>query len=98
MNSLEFARRSAHAAVKLSFLTVGAVVASTGLLLWSHAQIAVKNQGYVPFSEAPINYRSDDLTDPIAKLQQRLDSGKAKLAYEPGNGSLRSVLRNCRSP
>ncbi|MEK6398848.1 MAG: hypothetical protein V4734_12240, partial [Terriglobus sp.] len=53
------------------------------VLLLSKAQIAVKNQGYVPFSEAPINYRSDDLSDPVAKLQQRLDRGDATLTYEP---------------
>ena len=58
-----------------SALTLGITAAA----LWMHGQIAVKNQGYVPFSEAPINYRSDDLTDPVAKLQQRLSQGKTKL-------------------
>jgi hypothetical protein len=95
---LEFARRVFHRVARARTLAAGAVVVSTGALLWSHAQIAVKNQGYVPFSEAPINYRSDDLTDPIAKLQRRLDSGKAKLTYEPGNGYLRSVLKELQIP
>ncbi len=81
----------------LRSLTVGAAL-SAGALLWSHAQIAVKNQGYVPFSEAPINYRSDNLTDPVAKLQQRLDNGKTKLVYEPGNGYLKSVLKELQIP
>ncbi|WP_160115123.1 hypothetical protein [Bryocella elongata] len=62
------------------------------------AQIAVRNQGYVPFSEAPINYRSEDLHDPVAKLQQRLNDGKATLAYEPQFGYLRSVLKQLNVP
>ncbi len=69
-----------------------------GAALWMHGQIAVKNQGYVPFSEAPINYRSDDLTDPVAKLQQRLSQGKTKLVYEPEHGYLRSVLKELQIP
>jgi hypothetical protein len=69
-----------------------------GVMVWSHAQIAVKNQGYVPFSDAPINYRSDDLSDPIAKLQQRLDAGKTKLVYEPEHGYLKSVLKELNIP
>ncbi|HEY9137345.1 MAG TPA: hypothetical protein VIM67_03670, partial [Terriglobus sp.] len=67
-------------------------------MLLSKAQIAVKNQGYVPFSDAPINYRSDDLSDPVAKLQQRLDRGEATLTYEPEHGYLRSVLKELKIP
>ena len=62
------------------------------LLRPAHAQIAVRNQGYVPFSDAPINYRSNDLSDPIAKLQKRLDSGQATLDFDDRQGYLRSVL------
>src|SRR5580698_5631093 len=57
-----------------------------------HAQIAVRKQGYVPFSDAPINYLSDTLTDPVAKLQQRISRGEVKLDYEPAHGYLKSVL------
>ena len=31
----------------------------------AHAQIAVKNQGYIPYSDAPIFYRSEDINDPV---------------------------------
>jgi hypothetical protein len=62
------------------------------------AQIAVRNQGYVPFSDAPINYRSNDLHDPVSRLQQQLESGKATLTYEPEHGYLRSVLQLLRIP
>ncbi len=61
--------------------------------LIARAQIAVQNQGYIPFSDAPINYRSNDLSDPAAKLQRRLDEGKASLVYDPRFGYLPSLLK-----
>jgi hypothetical protein len=58
------------------------------------AQIAVKNQGYIPYSDAPIFYRSDDISDPVAKLQKQLEQGKARLVYdEKDHGYLKSVLK-----
>jgi hypothetical protein len=68
------------------------------LLLHAHAQIAVRNQGYVPYSDAPINYRSDDLSDPVAKLQHQLDQGKSTLSYDPESGYLKSVLEQLKVP
>ncbi len=64
----------------------------------AHGQIAVKNQGYVPFSEQPIDYRSENLTDPVANLQKRLDRGEVKLDYEPKHGYLKSVLEKLEIP
>lgn len=72
--------------VALAFLT------TVGLVTMAHAQIAVRNQGYVPFSDAPINYRSNNLTDPVTRLQRALEAGKAHLVYEPKHGYLESVL------
>ncbi len=46
------------------------------------AQIAVQNQGFVPFSDAPINYRSE-VHDPVAELQERLDRGEVNLNTGP---------------
>jgi hypothetical protein len=62
------------------------------------AQIAVRNQGYIPFSDPPINYRSDDLHDPVAKLEQKLEKGTAKLQYDPEHGYLPSVLALLQVP
>ena len=64
----------------------------------AHGQIAVRNQGYVPYSDAPINYRSEDLSDPVAILQQELNQGKRKLKYEPKFGYLKSVLKLLKVP
>lgn len=57
------------------------------------AQIAVRNQGYIPFSDEPINYRSNDLSDPVAVLQKRLQAGTASLEFEKDHGYLKSVLK-----
>ena len=75
-----------------------AVAAFGWALVRAYGQIAVRNQGYVPYSDAPINYRSEDLSDPVAKLQQQLNAGKTTLQYEPEHGYLRSVLKLLNVP
>ena len=77
------------------YIAAISLAASAGV---ANAQIAVRNQGYVPFSDAPINYRSNDLHDPVTRLQQQLESGKVKLTYEPEHGYLRSVLQLLQVP
>jgi hypothetical protein len=62
------------------------------------AQVAVRNQGYIPYSDAPINYRSQELTDPVALLQKRIDAGEIKLSYDADQGYLRSVLKLLQVP
>src|SRR3984885_5465055 len=79
------------------------LVAIGGAAMWglataAVAQIAVRNQGYIPFSAPPINYRSNDLTDPVARLQQQLERGRAHLVYEPEHRYLRSVLQLLQVP
>jgi hypothetical protein len=59
----------------------------------THAQIAVRNQGYIPFSEPPINYRSSDLNDPVARLQRRVQQGSAHVEFDADHGYLKSVLK-----
>lgn len=77
----------------LSVLTILAVIS-----VQADAQIAVRNQGYIPFSDPPINYRSDDLHDSVAKLEQKLEKGTAKLQYDPEHGYLPSVLALLQIP
>ena len=64
----------------------------------AEAQIAVRNQGYVPFSDAPINYRAQALHDPVAELEQKLEQGKAHLVYDKDHGYLKSVLSLLKVP
>jgi hypothetical protein len=74
---------------------VAAAAVSMVLVSWSaHSQIAVRNQGYIPYSDAPIFYRSDDIHDPVAKLQKQIEQGQAKLVFdEKDHGYLKSVLK-----
>jgi hypothetical protein len=62
------------------------------------AQIAVRNQGYIPYSDAPINYRSQDLSDPVATLQKQIAEGKVSLTYDQDHGYLKSVLALLKVP
>lgn len=62
------------------------------------ARVVVKNQGFLPFADAPINYRSQNLNDPIAKLQKQIDCGQATLHYDLQHGYLKSVLDALRVP
>jgi hypothetical protein len=78
--------------------SIGCAFVAGWLALPAHGQIAVKNQGYVPFSEEPINYRSENLSDPVAFLQKKIDRGEVKLEYEPKHGYLRSVLDRLAIP
>ena len=55
-------------------------------------RVVVKNQGYLPFADAPINYRSSELNDPVARLEKRLERGEVKLRYDARHGYLKSVL------
>jgi hypothetical protein len=73
-------------------------MAAGGLALPVQGQIAVRNQGYIPYSEAPINYRSEDLTDPVALLEKQIEAGKISLTYDQDQGYLRSVLDLLKVP
>jgi hypothetical protein len=68
------------------------------LALQAHTQVAVRNQGYIPYSDPPINYRSEDLTDPVAKLQRQIEQGGARLQFDADHGYLRSVLNLLKVP
>jgi hypothetical protein len=74
------------------------LLAASSLAIPALGQIAVQNQGYVPFSDAPINYRTHLVTDPVAKLQAAVDRGDVKLDYEPKHGYLKSVLDKLQIP
>lgn len=59
----------------------------------------VKTQGFLPFADAPIYYRtSKTLSDQITKLNRQIQCGEAKLDYEPQHGYLKSVLKLLNIP
>jgi len=78
--------------MKARMRTIAPLLALLATPIGAHAQIAVKNQGYIPYSEAPIYYRSENITDAVTLLQKKLDEGKTQLVYRPGHGYLESVL------
>src|SRR5882724_9238721 len=63
-----------------------------------NGRVVVKNQGFLPFADAPINYRSAHLEDPIAKLEKRIERGEVTLTYQQQHGYLKSVLDALRVP
>jgi hypothetical protein len=73
-------------------------LASGMFVLAAKAQIAVRNQGYMPFADEPINYRSEDLSDPVAKLEKQVEKGEATLEWEGDHGYLKSVLKLLKVP
>ena len=77
-------------ATAISFLVSGWGLSLCAQSLPSAAvpmQPVIKQQGFVPFSDAPIHYRSEALDDPIATLQKKLDSARVKLAKEESAGA-----------
>lgn len=50
------------------------------------------------FERGPINYTRPSDRDPVARLQQRINAGEAKLVFEPKWGYLRSLLENLGVP
>jgi len=86
-------------AINVSWIKGGWLTAAFAALVSpAMAQIAVRNQGYIPFSDPPINYRSDALSDPVAKLEQRIEQGQAALKFDPEHGYLPSVLKLLEVP
>ncbi len=86
-----------HIVLLLSIATCAAVFciaedAALGDSSLPAARIVEKNQGFLPFADAPINYRSSELNDPVAKLDKRLKRGEIKLHYDSRHGYLKSVL------
>ncbi len=58
----------------------------------ARAQVAVRGQGFVPFSEEPINYLTNEVNDPVARLQKKLDEESISLTYKEPQGYLKAVL------
>jgi hypothetical protein len=55
------------------------------------AQDRLEDKFYVPLDDPAIRY-TQPTSDPVARLEQRLESGQAKLDYSPAQGYLPSVL------
>jgi hypothetical protein len=63
-----------------------------------YGQVEIREQGFLPFRDEPINYLSDRVRAPVAKLQERIDRGRVSLKFEPKQGYVRSVLEFLEVP
>jgi hypothetical protein len=78
---------------RLEALAIVLVVGLISMNGAARAQVSLRDQGFMPYREAPINYLSDRVRDPVATLQERIDRGEVKLTYPAGRGYLESVLQ-----
>lgn len=84
---------------RLDHVLLAALLAGGAVALAGDPKPVVKTQGFLPFADAPIYYRtSRTLTDQITQLNRKLEGGEATLAYEPEFGYLKSVLQNLGVP
>ena len=74
------------------------VVVSVAVVTAAVALAGLSGSYVVPLDDPAIQYTTRPVSDPVAKLQKRLDRGEAKLEYHPDFGYLVSVLRNLRAP
>ena len=58
--------------------------------------LAASARGELAVEQAPINYLTASTSDPVARLQERLDRGAATLRHEEGHGYLKSVLEQLK--
>lgn len=72
---------------------VPAVLGVTSLLV-----CALSARGEIPFEREPINYLTAPVHDPVARLQEKLQSRKTDLTYDDRQGYLRSVLERLNVP
>jgi hypothetical protein len=69
------------------------VLAAAGCVTWALAQ-ELEDTFYIPLDDPAIQYGQRPVSDPVARLEQRLESGAAKLEVAPnGWGYLPSVLK-----
>jgi len=85
--------------INLSLLAVAAIFLLGVVILPARVQgqIAVRNQGFVPFSDPPINYRGE-VNDPVAQLQRRVETGAVTLQWDATHGYLKAVLNALHVP
>src|SRR5947209_5920953 len=70
-----------------------------GVLLIFAAILEAQQGGALEPTDTVIRYLSSDgLSDPVTILNQRIQSGKTKLVYEPEHGYLKSVLHELNVP
>ncbi|MEZ5354341.1 MAG: hypothetical protein R2762_17015 [Bryobacteraceae bacterium] len=72
--------------------TILLIAAATALCAFERRPSLIDEARILPSEHAAIDYWNAQPADPVARLQQKIDSGKAKLGYDPRFGYLPAVL------
>jgi hypothetical protein len=74
-------------------VVAGTLIAlGAGVYAWAHDDAI--DYPYIPYDHAAIQYPTGATSDAIDRLQQKINSGVAKLTYDPKFGYLPSLLKN----
>src|SRR5579872_578405 len=72
---------------------IGAVFAlGAGVIAWAAHDDAI-DYPYIPYDHAAIQYPTRPTDDAVDRLQQKINSGVVKLAFDPKFGYLPSLLK-----
>jgi len=71
---------------------------SLALVVLATFALPMPAMGQMSFEQAPINYKQAPVSDPVSRLQKKLDAGEAKLQYDPRFGYLKSLLEHLDVP
>jgi len=74
-------------------LALAVVLAGVSAVAWAAHDDAI-DYPYVPYDHAAIQYPTRSTNDPVARLQQKLDSGAVKLDFDAKFGYLPSLLKH----
>lgn len=74
------------------------LLAATAVLLAARGFAHLDGSYMLPLEDPAIHYSRPLLSDPVTRLQDRLDRGEVKLAYDPAFGYLPAVLENLKAP
>lgn len=85
--------RSSDRAGRWAFGGGSAVLALLAVISWAAPAAA-----QMDFDREPINYSTAPRTDPIAKLQSRLEDGRTTLGFDERAGYLPALLRELKVP
>lgn len=78
--------------------TAATVLSALAVFAVGRALADLDGSYVLPLDDLAIQYASRPLTDPVTELEQRIQSGEAKLEYDADYGYLPSVLRNLKAP
>jgi hypothetical protein len=74
------------------------LIGAVAVLLGARVFAGLDSSYLLPLDDPAIQYAKLPVSDPVTQLQQRLDRGEVKLAYDPTFGYLPAVLKSLQAP